>query len=313
MTGLKYFDLHCDTISECHDRSQGLRHNDLHWSLERAGIFRPMAQVFAIFIRDNLRGEDALARFDTLYDTFETQMRQNADSVFFCRSRDELEQAFASGKTAALLSIEGGAALGGKMENLERAYQKGVRILTLTWNGHCELGDGVGVPDAVGLTLFGRDVVHRMEELGMTVDVSHLSEAGFWDVAEISTRPFIASHSDAKAVCAHRRNLTDRQFDEIRRRGGLVGINLYRNFLKDGGDGASMTDILRHMEYFLTRGGEEVLAIGGDLDGSDLPDGFDGVQDLGRVYEEMLRHYPQKTVDAIFFDNAARFLRQALR
>ena len=311
---MKYFDLPCDTISECHDRRVGLRHNDLHWSLERAGIFQPAAQVFAIFVHDRFRKEAAADRFDALYGTFVEQMKENAGAIAFCRTGGELQTAFQDGKAAAVLSIEGGGALGGQIENLRKAYDKGVRILTLTWNGRCELGDGVGAtdPDAGGLTLFGLDVVREMERLGMVVDVSHLSQAGFRDVAAHSTRPFIASHSNSKAVCAHRRNLTDRQFAEIVRRGGLVGINLCRNFLTEDGNAAMMTDILRHVEHFLSLGGEEVLAVGGDLDGSTLPDGFSGVQDLARMYEELLRHFPQKTVDGIFFNNAARFFTHTL-
>lgn len=305
---MKYFDMHCDTIAECHDKNVGLAHNDLHWSLERAGIYRPVVQVFAAFIHDKYRGEAAERRFDELCGTFLAQMRENADAISFCKTGKELQAAIDGKKAAAILSIEGAAALAGKMENLQKAYDRGVRIITLTWNGRCEVGDGVGVtgPDAGGLTPFGLDVVSRMGQLGMVVDVSHLSEAGFWDVAAHAARPFIASHSNAKAVCGHRRNLTDRQFAEIVRRGGLVGINLYHSFLADDGD-ATMKDILDHVEHFLSRGGESVLAMGGDLDGSTLPAGFAGVQDIARIYEELLRHYPQKTADAIFFDNAARF------
>lgn len=305
---MKYFDMHCDTIAECHDKQVGLAHNNLHWSLERAGAYHPAVQVFAAFIHDKFRGSAAAQRFDELYGTFLTQMKENAGAITFCRTGQELQAVIDGGKTAAILSIEGAAALAGKMENLQKAYDRGVRIITLTWNGRCEVGDGVGVtgPDAGGLTPFGIDVVKRMGQLGMVVDVSHLSEAGFWDVASHAARPFIASHSNAKTVCAHRRNLTDRQFSEIIRRGGLVGINLYHNFLADDGN-ASMKDILNHVEYFLSRGGENVLAMGGDLDGSTLPAGFTGVEDYARIYEELLRHYPQKTADAILFDNAARF------
>lgn len=308
---LSYFDLHCDTVTECFTRGEGLAENSLHWSLHRAEPLAPLAQVFAVWMPDNFRGEAAVKRFDGVAAVFFTEMEKNAGAIAFCKTAAELRAALNGGRAAALLSIEGGAALGGRLENLDRAYEMGVRLLTLTWNGRCELGDGVMEPEAQGLTAFGRQVVRRMEELRMAVDVSHLSERGFWDVAELSARPFLASHSNAKAVCGHPRNLSDEQFREIVRCGGLVGLNLYRRFLRDDGD-ADFSDVLRHAEHFLALGGEHALALGGDLDGSELPVCMRGVEDVPRLREELLRRLPEATVEDLFFGNARRFFEKIL-
>lgn len=303
---MHYFDLHCDTITECFIQSTGLFENTLHWSLNRAMSYAPLAQVFAIWIPDELREKAALTRFDHVYDTFCREIQHNADRITFCKTSADLETAFAQGRAAAILSIEGGAALAGDIQNLDRAYEKGVRIMTLTWNGRCEIADGVMEQHAGGLTPFGREVVHRMEQLPMLIDVSHLAEKGFWEVAETTSRPFIASHSNAKAICEHKRNLTDEQFCEIVKRGGIVGLNLYRNFLRNDGK-SYICDIARHLDHFLSLGGEQALAIGGDLDGSDLPLDMAGVQDIEKIRQELLKHFPEKTVDAVLFQNAHTF------
>lgn len=308
---MKYFDLHCDTITECYLKKAELFDNELHWSLKRAQAYNPLAQVFAIWIPDEYRGESAVRRFEDVYKTFIFQMTKNSDKISFCHNAAELKSALNKNKTAALLSIEGGAALGGKIENLDKAYNMGVRIMTLTWNGRCEIGDGVMVKHAKGLTEFGVEVVRRMEQLGMIVDVSHLSEKGFWNVEEITSKPFIASHSNSQEICSHKRNLTDEQFIEIKKRGGIVGINLYRGFLRDGGK-AFIKDVKNHIEHFLSLGGENVLAIGGDLDGSDLPYDMKGVEDISKIYDELLKSFSEQIVNALFFDNAYRFFENNL-
>lgn len=303
---MNYFDLHCDTITECFTQGAELLDNKLHWSLKKAKIYSKIAQVFAIWIPDTIRGEAAEKRFYDVYDTFVNQINANRDIISFCKNSDELNAALDKNKAAALLSIEGGAALAGEINNLDKFYEKGVRILTLTWNGKCETGDGVMEPYASGLTPFGFDVVRRMEKIGMIADVSHISEKGFWNVAETMSKPFIATHSNARKLCPHRRNLTDRQFCEIINRGGIVGINFYRYFLRKDGN-AYISDVKRHVEHFLSLGGEHALAIGGDLDGSALPCDMNGLEDVAKVYDELARSFGEKTTNALFFDNAKHF------
>lgn len=302
---MNYFDLHCDTASECYQNRLGLYSNGLHISLEKTEKFGRWAQVFAVWITDELRGEAAFRHFTAVCRDFKEKLRQaGRDAPVLCTDGEALQRANGEGRNMALLSIEGAAALGGELAHLDAAYEEGVRMITLTWNGPNELGDGCMTPQADGLSRFGKEAVRRMGELGVTVDVSHLSEKGFWDVARLARGPFVATHSDSKSVQDHPRNLTDDQFREIVRCGGLVGLNLYAPFV--GGAGG-ISDLLRHAERFLSLGGEKTLAIGADFDGCDLHAEIRGVEDMDQLYAAMRDRFGQKTADDIFFNNAYRF------
>jgi membrane dipeptidase len=180
-------------------------------------------------------------------------------------------------------------------------------MMTLTWNAANEIAGGADTDE--GFTAFGREVVRRMEQLGMAVDVSHLSDRAFWELCEFAEKPFVASHSNARAVCGHRRNLTDDMFKEIVRRGGVVGLNYSVNFLVNGGEGAGIDDLLRHAHHFLELGGSETLALGSDFDGTDIPPEFDRLDKLDFLINAFDRSgIPPATVDAILFHNANRYL-----
>lgn len=307
---MNYFDLHCDTITKCFDTHRELAHNDLALSLERTGGYEKWVQLFAVWIPDEKRGESAYGYFHDAACFFHDQVSKNAGLASFCKTRKDVEKAAEAGKRAALLSIEGSAALAGSMEHLYDAKRCGVSLITLTWNGRCEAGDGCGVPNAGGLTPFGFSLVHEMERLHMIVDVSHLSETGFWNVARSAHRPFIASHSDSKAVCPHRRNLNDSQFREIVTDGGLVGINLCGTFLSEQSPKAE--DVLRHVDHFLHLGGEHVLAVGSDLDGCVMADGIDSVEGMERLYRLLEKEFGRETADMIFWKNSCRFFTENL-
>ena len=149
--------------------------------------------------------------------------------------------------------------------------------------------------------------VRELERNRIAVDVSHAGEPLFWEVAERAQRPFLATHSNARALCNNPRNLTDSQFCAVRDRGGVVGVTFVRRFLDDSWE-AGVDDLLRHIEHFLSLGGEKTVALGGDFDGTDLPDGMTGVESVETLGDCMLRHnYPESLVQAIFFDNAYRF------
>jgi len=306
---MKYFDLHCDTASECYKKGLGLSSNGLQISLEKTERYERWAQVFAVWISDDLRGEAAFRHFQAVAADFKRKLSaEKGKAPVFCTDGRALERADSAGENMALLSIEGGAALGGELSHLDEARQTGVRLLTLTWNGPNELGDGCMTPGADGLARFGKEVVRKMGELGMIVDVSHLSEKGFWDVARLVKGPFVATHSDSKAVEDHPRNLTDDQFREIARRGGLVGLNLYAPFV--GGEG-SIDGLLRHTEHFLELGGEKTVAVGSDFDGCGLRAEIRGVGDMGLLYDAMRERFGKEIADNIFFDNAFRFFTAA--
>lgn len=302
---MRYFDLHCDTLTECYLKKCGLADNELHISVKGARVYQPWVQVFAVWMPDNIRGDDAWDRFLGVSGAIKRESSQN--HIILCGNAKELENAIEiENKNAAIMSIEGSAALGGKIENLEKAYDIGVRIVTLTWNGACEAGGGC--LDGDGLTPFGYELVSRMNSLGMIVDVSHLSDKGFSDVAKTIDCSFIATHSDSRSVCNNKRNLTDEQFAEIVRRGGIVGLNLFPPFLGDD----SISAVLRHVDHFLSLGGEKVLAVGADFDGARMPKGISGISDMVKLYELLSESYGETIADRIFFGNAYDFFETVL-
>ncbi|MDP4120195.1 MAG: membrane dipeptidase, partial [Bacillota bacterium] len=195
----------------------------------------------------------------------------------------------------------------GKLENVKLLSEHGVRAMTLTWNGQNEIGSGVCVENPRGITSFGRGVIHEMEKYKIAVDVSHASEKLFYDVADIAKRPFIATHSNSRAICPHKRNLTDEQFEIISKSGGIVGLVFARDFLTDNVE-AKMKDIIRHAEHFLSIGGENSICLGSDFDGTDIPKDMTGIESLETLYELFLReNYNESLLNKIFFENALNF------
>lgn len=302
---MRYFDLHCDTMLTCQHKNIPLKENDLHVSMKKAEPMEHFTQCYAVFLHDSLRGEKAVECFNNVADRLAYEVEQNRDVLTFCKQPGDLAGLSRHG---AILTVESAAALGGNIENIADWVRRGVKMCTLTWSGENELGRGVLTEGTTGLTDFGREVVREFEKNGILVDISHASPELFWDVAELAARPLVASHSNAKEICAHPRNLTDEQFAAIVKSDGLVGLNFYDAFLNDTPENASMEDILRHAEHFLERGGENHLAMGGDMDGSTMPkDLQDGLAGIPRLYELFLRHYSQTVTDKIFYDNAAGF------
>ncbi len=308
---MRLFDLHCDTLFECMTKNKDLRENDLQISLERTNKFDKWCQVFAIWIPDTLRGENAVRHFDAAADYLYEQLERHSDRFMLLQNGRDIEAE--NGKAVAIFAVEGGAAAAGTIEGVRHLYERGVKLITLTWNGSNEIADGCGVSNAKGLTPFGFQAIEEMKRLKMIIDVSHLSDAAFNDVASVSDASFIASHSNSRRVCEHPRNLTDWQFEEIRDRGGIVGINFHSSFLAKEGR-ASFDDILRHIEHLLSLGGEKTVCLGSDFDGGiDPPEGLENIEKIEDLANFLLRHnYKESTVCDIFYDNAARFFINAL-
>lgn len=313
---MNYFDLHCDTIYELsqyaiYSKNGGtLRKNGGQLDLTRAARFGHYTQVFALFCgaKPVAGPADAHARFTHLLETVQRAFQETTDCLMYCRTAADFAQAKQQGKTAAFLSIEG-AELLQSAEDIQTAIDAGVRMVTLTWNHRSMYGCGASTDNGAGLTAAGRKLAQYLTANGVFLDVSHLSERGFWDLAACISVPIVATHSNSKAVCPHVRNLTDAQFDEIVRRGGLVGINFYVPFLTDKKH-AACEDVLRHIEHFCARGGEKQLCIGADWDGCDrLPDGIVDVTGIERLAETLARHgYSDAQIGDLLYDNAKRFV-----
>lgn len=307
---MRVFDLHCDTMAVIEGKDLSLAANDLHIDLKRARALETYAQCYAVFVPDKLRGREAIDYVERVAARFAREMAENEAVIALCKAPGDLARAEAAGKHAGILTVESAAGLGGDLETVCRWQQLGVRMCTLTWNGENELGRGVLAPGDAGLTDFGRRAVRAFEDAGILVDVSHASPELFWDVVKIARKPLVASHSNAKAVCGHPRNLTREQFLAIRDSGWLVGLNYYDAFLNDDPARAGMEDLVRHAAYFLSLGGEDVLALGGDMDGSQLPEDMaDGLGAMPRLYQLFVRAFGETVTDKIFYGNAARVFR----
>ena len=307
-TIMRYFDLHCDTLVACLQDKKSLLKNDLHVSVEKGDKYAPYIQCAAIFLPDSVRGAAAEKWFDDHADLFEKEAQSGAFTVI--RTGADIEEMENKQGTGMILTVEGSAVLNGKLENVAHLRNRGVRMMTLTWNGSNEVGSGIMSKDSFGLTPFGVLAVKEMERLGIAVDISHASEKLFFDVAEHSTRPFVASHSNAKALCKHPRNLSDEQIKIMCQRDCLVGLNYFKAFLNDEPDKADVEDLYRHAEHFLSLGGANILAMGSDFDGASMPTGITGLESMEDVANVFLRHnLPEALVNKIFFENAAEFFK----
>ena len=231
-------------------------------------------------------------------------MAAHSDRVVHCRSGEDARQAHEQGKIAAFLSVEGAHSLNCDLDQLRLAYDRGVRAVNLTWNNANVLsGTNCQEPER-GLSRQGREFVREMERLGMLVDVSHLSDPGFWDVMEMARRPIIASHSNARAVCPHTRNLTDEQFTAIIKNQGVVGLNLCREFV---GGREDVDALAAHLEHFLALGGERTVALGGDLDGCEPVKGIPDIAGWAVFYERLLQlNYKESVLEDLFYNNFMR-------
>lgn len=299
------FDGHCDTISRRYEEGGGFWANDGHLDLKRTRGFGRYAQFFAIFWDSADLAMPPWEMFRRQYALFQRELEVNKNCLTLCRTGEEARAAFCGGKTAAFLSVEGAELLCCDLGKLEQAQRAGVRAINLTWNHANALSGSIAEEENRGLSEQGRAFVCKMEELGVLVDVSHLSEPGFWDVAEQAKKPFIASHSNARAVFSAPRNLTDRQFTAIIESRGVAGLNMYSDFL---GEDPDLDSIIAHLEHFLALGGEKHVSLGGDWDGiSAMPRGLTGIWDMDRLYERLLqRNYHEALVRGVFYENLMR-------
>ncbi len=307
---MRLFDLHCDTLYECEKQGFSLTVNPLQLDLTRGRRYTPWSQVFAVWVPDTLRGR---AAFEWCCDCLHSARAQAAsykDRLAVVTDTDSWNNAMTGNRCAAILAVESGAAIAGDILNLSALFRLGVRVLTVTWNGENEWGYGCECDAANGLKPFGKQAVKEAQRLGMVIDVSHLNEGGFWDVAEMTQAPFIASHSVSYVVHPHVRNLKDDQFTAIVKHGGVVGINFCKAQLGE----QTFDALYRHLDHFLSLGGERAVAFGGDLDGTDLPLSWGGIAVYESLWEYLSKKgYKDALLRQIFFENAAKFFADALQ
>lgn len=304
---MRFFDLHCDTIYRILKEGGDIYKNDFHVSFSKLSDIDTYVGCFAICVTEEYGGEDGFKLFNQASEKIDREALVYKNKFKLCKSCEDIKEIEQTRSKGVIFTVEGGMAISDDLSRVKHIYDRGVRVLTLTWNGRCPIGDGSGIKDSGGLTSFGKDAIRNMESLGVIADVSHASDNLFYDVASFSSKPFIATHSNSRAVCGHRRNLTDEQFCIIRDAGGVVGVNLCRSFLSENED-PGLSDVLKHIDQFLSLSGENTLCIGSDFDGTDMPNGITGIESIPTLYEYCLRHnYSESLLDKIFFRNAYDF------
>lgn len=310
-----FCDAHIDTLSKMLDfgwNSLAKIPGDSQVTAARLRRSNVGVAVLAMFTENYNRSLPPPLRTLKMIDLAYSLARENSDWLEMVTNTRGISRARKRGRIAIVLAIENGIAIGGDLAHLRNFHRLGVRLMSLAWNHRNRLGDGVGRPNARrGLTSLGRDTVREMERLGVIIDVSHLNERTFWQVAEAATGPIVATHSNAFGICKNPRNLTDAQIRAISGRGGFIGLNFVSGFLNDSGE-ASLDDVVRHARHIAEVGGMETLAIGSDFDGTQmLPTGLEHIGKMGRLIAAFRRAgFSRADIDAISHKNFLRVFRK---
>jgi membrane dipeptidase len=325
---MKVVDMHCDTISDLlraadEGRAVGLRQNTCHIDLTEMRKGDYLLQNFAMFVHLE-RVDDPLQHVLRLIDTYERELAANRDWIAPVYTYADIEKNAAAGKLSAMLTVEEGGCCKGDVAVLRTLYRLGVRMLTLTWNFENELGwpntvaklPGYDPSKTYGLKDTGVAFVREMQRLGMIVDVSHLSDDGFYDVARLSKeagKPFVASHSNARALCGHSRNLTDDMIRTLADCGGVTGINFCGSFLDAETEQSRAKRMVEHMRHIANVGGLDCLGLGTDFDGIGGDLELDRCGKMPLLADEMARQgFHEDEIEAVFSKNVLRLYRDVL-
>lgn len=328
---MKVVDMHCDTLSgllHCEKKGQevNLRENSMMVDLTKMRQGDYMLQTFAAFVNYG-RTENALENALQQIDLFKRLMKENADMIRPVYSYSDILRNEQEGVMSAMLSVEEGGVCKGDPAYLRILYHLGVRMMTLTWNFENELAfpnesqpnhpHGM-VPDTQhGLKEAGFKLLNEMERLGIIVDVSHLSDAGFWDVYHHTKRPFIASHSNARRMSTHCRNLTDDMIKALAERGGVTGINYCNSFLAEDGCGkhaATTAEMSAHIRYLMNVGGEDIVGLGSDFDGIDTAPEIKNCAGMQKLADQLVHDgFTTKQIEKVFYKNVLRVFEEILK
>jgi membrane dipeptidase len=309
---MRTIDAHCDLLS------QMLSNPNVHFELEGSGadISLPelqqadmLVQFFALYLSEGLP-DRGMAPLMTMLDLMRDHVLASGQ-MRLIQFASDLEGLAESGQIGAVLSVEGADGLGGNIANLRRLYARGVRFLGVTWNYANWAADGVLESRGGGFTDRGRELIAACDELGIVLDVSHLSDRGVRELAAASPRPFIASHSNARRICSHPRNLTDEQITTIISRNGCIGLTFVPWFISSVKP--DLMGLLRHVEHCCSLGGVANIGFGSDFDGFEdkMPE-LSRPADYLKLQEALLRLYSEEQVKGFLGGNWLRFLRDNL-
>lgn len=309
-------DAHCDSIGDFASGKRDLRTSTEtgHWDLTKAKRSGLGLQFVAAYIESEYKPHLATWRGLQLLDAGLRFIKENKSTVFLIENSKDINKLGNLDTLGVILSVEGGEILGESLFMLDIIYKLGVRSLGLTWNERNAIGDGVGETSSKsGLSDFGKKVISRMNLLGMLIDVSHLNEPGFWDVLEVSSKPIVASHSCAHALCSHPRNLNDKQLRALADNNGVVGINFCPDFLNSSGQ-ATIDDVVRHISHIVDIAGIDSIGFGSDFDGIPFtPQGLENVEKYTQLLEKLEKYgFNQVEISKICHGNFVRVLNDVL-
>ena len=306
-------DLHCDTIMKLIDYpSNGdLYRNTWKIDIEKLQKAHSKVQDFALFI--NLGDtNDPYGRYEAMRNLCTSQIHLYGEHIQHVLSYQDVESVYETGKIGALMSIEEGGILGGDLDKLKQAYQDGIRLITLTWNYPNGLGEPHCGDQHKKLTPKGVEFVEAMQDLGIIVDCSHLNDAGTEQLGDILDVPFVASHSNAREVTAHTRNLPDHLIKLIADKGGVIGLNFAQSFLGTSPI-SRIEDIVKHGLYLINKGGEDVVALGTDFDGIKPDTEIKDTSEMYRLYDAFKEAgLSEEQCEKLFWKNADRLLKEIL-
>ena len=314
---MRIIDMHCDTLIEVWRKPErSFYDGDTSINLKLLKENGSLLQFFAMYLsRNEMKTMDPYDILKGIYGYYQTQMEKYSDIIKPVYSAQDVLENEKKGLLSSLLTVEDGVFIDGKIERVQEVYDMGVRLITLMWNFENSVGFPCSDdPEAhlKGLKPFGIEVVEKMNELGIIIDVSHMSEGGFYDVARYSKKPFVASHSCARALCNHRRNLTDDQLKTLGNAGGIAGVNFECSFLKEGSNCATYDQIIEHLLYMKDKAGIDAVGFGSD---------FDGIEDNGELVnysgfktllERMEGKFTYDEIDKICRGNALRVIKDVI-
>lgn len=323
---IPYIDMHCDTLMRAYISKKETVYDlpELMLDVKRLREGGALAQFFAIFMLPESMRKDLGQAFPNDMDYIEAclqihkkTMEEYGSIIAPARSRTEYLENKKNGKISGILSLEDGRAVNDNMEKLKWMSSEGIRMIALTWNyENC-----FGYPNSKdvqvmqqGLKAFGKDAIEVMNDSGIIIDVSHLNDGGFWDVVKLTKKPFVASHSNCRAIAPHRRNLTDEMIRALADKGGVMGVNFCGPFLNEDAAGreSRIPQMIKHLKHMINVGGSDVPAIGTDFDGTygefDIPECskmqllFEAMEKAGFTYEQ---------IEKIAYKNVERVIKES--
>lgn len=316
---MKIIDLHCDTIKRIYElQEEGLYENSYSVDIKKLISGKVDAQFFAMFLDKAWIEEEKLDIYEytkEFYKVFVKELEDNQKYIKLARNYSDLKANREKGILSAFLTIEEGHFLENKIERVEEFYKLGLRLITLTWNyENC-----IGYPNSYdednmrkGLKDFGFQLVEKMNQLGIIIDVSHLSDGGFYDCIKHSKKPIIASHSNAREMTNVPRNLSDEMMVMLADKGGIMGLNFCPHFLGQG-EASKIEDMVKHLKYIKNKAGIDVIALGTDFDGID---GQLEISSIGEIDKLLIAldgaGFKTNEIEKISYLNAERIIKECL-